>query len=253
MIISELEIKRIDFPTGEMQINIVNPPSYGQYIQNIEFVFTKNEDIIELLQYCNAATRCGHSFGRLIIPYVPYSRQDRVNKAGESFSLMVFCDLVNSLGFKEVVVYDPHSDVTAALLKNVSIHPQASIFFGRIKEKKNYVLVSPDAGALKKTYRLSKELKCRVIECSKERDTDTGEISGIRCYGFSPEFDKDKEMIIVDDICDGGRTFIEIAKLLKDLGVKKITLMVTHGFFTKGMRVFDDLIDEIYTKDGRVK
>ena len=61
---------------------------------------------------------------------------------------------------------------------------------------------------------------------------------------------------IVDDICDGGRTFIEIAKYLKEadsIDSSRIHLMVTHGFFTKGLGVFDGLIDHIYTRKGKIK
>jgi ribose-phosphate pyrophosphokinase len=50
---------------------------------------------------------------------------------------------------------------------------------------------------------------------------------------------------MVDDICDGGRTFIELAKELRGMGAEKVHLYVTHGFFTKGLSVFDGIIDVV--------
>ena len=89
-----------------------------------------------------------------------------------------------------------------------------------------------------------------VVECSKLRNINTGEIRGTKVHstGFL-----NHDCVIVDDICDGGRTFIEIAKVLKQKGAGKIKLYVTHGIFSKGLDVFDGLIDEIYTMKGRVK
>jgi ribose-phosphate pyrophosphokinase len=71
-------------------------------------------------------------------------------------------------------------------------------------------------------------------------------------YGTEEQL-KDKHVIIVDDICDGGRTFIELAKVLKSNKVKNITLFVTHGIFSKGVdALFENGIDNIITTDTRL-
>ena len=53
--------------------------------------------------------------------------------------------------------------------------------------------------------------------------------------------------IITDDICDGGYTFIKVAEQLKAKGASKVILFVTHGIFSKGLDVFEGLIDHVYT------
>ena len=113
-------------------------------------------------------------------------------------------------------------------------------------------LLSPYGGALKKIYKLAAICKpIGVVECSKIRNVSSGEIIGVNVpfhMGVATNF------VIVDDICDGGRTFTEIAKVLKTKNPdNKVILMVTHCFFTKGLEVFDGLIDEIYTRKGKVK
>lgn len=248
----EIEVKKFNFPCGEMHIQIKNWPITGDEFDQ-EFEFKKNEDIIELFLKVDAMKRLGMTLRTLTIPYVPFSRQDRVNVKGECFSLAVFADFINSLGAKKVVVVDPHSDVTPALIKNCAVVHQHEIFAPMFKDKNDFFLISPDGGALKKIYKLAALVdSIGVIECSKNRNVKTGEITGVKVYTDGRNM-AGVDCYIVDDICDGGRTFIEIAKELKKLNCGKIILMVTHGFFTKGLEVFDDLIDEIYTLKGKIK
>ncbi len=243
-------VKKFNFPCGEMQVQIFLEDK-GLETADVIFEFEKNEDIVELMLVSDALRRMGINLGVLHIPYVPFSRQDRVNARGESLSLKVFCDLVNSLNYTKVWVSDPHSDVTSALLDRCFVKEQYKSFESAFEDKKDFYLISPDAGALKKIYKLAKLVNpLDVIECTKVRNTMNGEITGVKVHASDLE---GRDCFIVDDICDGGRTFIEIAKKLKEINCGKITLMVTHGFFTKGLEVFDGIIDEVITMKGRVK
>jgi ribose-phosphate pyrophosphokinase len=256
MIISSQEHKKFNFPAGEMHVQLLPP---FDTIVDAEFVFTKNEDIIELLLFANALKEHHQTLGRLKIPYVPFGRQDRVASVGECFSLRVFADLINSLNAFEVIVIDPHSDVIPALIKNCTVIHQHEIFDPLLNthfDNDNYLLICPDGGALKKIYKLLPGLAMcdGVIECSKLRNVKTGEITGTRVHTTDHQRLYGSTCVIVDDICDGGRTFIEIAKVLKtQFAVKRVALCVTHGFFTKGLDVFEGLIDDIFTRSGRIK
>lgn len=241
--------KTFNFPTGEKHVKIEDIDDLP--IINIELNFEKNEDIIELLLLCDAVKEIALPIESIIIPYVPFSRQDRINSVGESFSLRVFCNLINSIGAKRIYITDPHSDVTPALLNNCVVTHQHEVFGKYFRGIGVHCLVCPDGGALKKIYKLATlSSPSRVIECSKIRNTSNGEITGVKIHDAALA---GRDFYIVDDICDGGRTFVEIAKVLRDAKANKVVLMVTHGFFTKGLGVFDGLIDEIYTLKGRVK
>lgn len=238
------------FPCGEMQVKIKDFMFIERTHLGIRFHFEKNEEIIQLLLLVNAIEEAGLTLDFLELSYVPFSRQDRVVYKGEAFALKVFANIINSLNIKVVYIDDPHSDVATALIKNCVVRTQVDIFEGYLKELGEFYLISPDGGSLKKIYKISEKVDCiDVIECSKKRNLKTGEITETKVY--HDDF-KGKDCVIVDDICDGGRTFIEIAKVLKAKNARKVVLMVTHGFFTKGMEVFDGLIDEIYTKEGRI-
>lgn len=248
MISAHPNFHKITFPCGEPHITIERSVYQSSVVY---FDFERAEEIIDLLLLCDAMKRRGHELGTLSMPYIPFSRQDRVANEGESFSLAVFSNLINGLGFKTVRVVDPHSDVSVALINNVVVVPQHEVFEHYFHEISDFFLVSPDAGALKKIYKLASVTNpIGVVECSKLRDTKTGDITQTKVHATELE---GKDCYIVDDICDGGRTFVEIAKELKKLNAGKIHLMVSHGFFTNGLSVFDGLIDHIYTHKGQVK
>lgn len=251
------DYEKFYFPHGEMQVRVSLPT--GRDIPNwqgsprcsILWEFERTEEVFEILLIADALKRDEATLEGLSMHYVPFSRQDRVAVKGDSFSLKVLADIINSLNLKEVYIIDPHSDVTTALFNNLKVREQYDVFEGHFRSKKNFYLISPDAGALKKIYKLAALVKTDgVIECSKIRDPKDGKVTGVQVYADDLNY---QDCYIVDDICDGGRTFIEIAKKLKHRKVGKIVLMVTHGFFSKGLNVFDGLIDEIYTIKGREK
>lgn len=189
----------------------------------------------------------------LVIPYFPYARQDRVCVAGEALGVKVMATVINSLGLSKVTTWDVHSDVSTALL-NAVVNCQQDEILSKFEPLKNLLskgmvtLVSPDAGATKKTLKLAQrfDLVPQIIQAQKQRDLRTGAIISTEISGDV----RDKDVLIVDDICDGGRTFIELAKVLREQGAKTVSLFVTHGIFSKGMQVFDQLIDHVYTTDS---
>ncbi len=183
----------------------------------------------------------------LISLYVPYARQDRYCEKGEAFGVKAFSRLLNALNFSRVVIADPHSEVTPAVITNLDVIPQDEIAFKMLSWKlrmENFELVSPDGGALKKIFKLGTKMGLQVHCADKIRDTATGNI--VRTDISVQDF-KGANLMIVDDICDGGRTFIELAKVLRERNAGKIQLFVTHGIFSKGVDVFDGYIDCIHS------
>ena len=185
-----------------------------------------------------------------VYPYLPYARQDRVMEINEPFSLKIFCDLLNSLNLSSVEIWDPHSDVTPALINNCRIAPQWNLARETLPNEyfsnPDYLFISPDAGAYKKLTKLIYD-DSRIAIGVKNRDA-TGKVTHTAV--FSPTEIDGHNCVIVDDICDGGRTFIELAKVLKKLGAKSVILYVTHGIFSKGFDELKQYIDKIHTTDS---
>jgi ribose-phosphate pyrophosphokinase len=188
----------------------------------------------------------------LHLPYLPHARADRVFETGNALPLEVFLDSI--LGFTEVMLTDPHSDFIFQKeyhkVIEVSIKPQHQCFIETVRGiQSGIVLVSPDKGATKKIYKLQQALDVRtiaafVLEADKKRDVSTGRIIETT---LPVDFDYvGKTFYIVDDLCDGGGTFIPLAQKLKDLGAKEVNLYVTHMIGTKGLDLFKGIIDIIY-------
>lgn len=201
-----------------------------------------------LAEHVEVYRRLGKSRIDVIYPYFPYARQDRVMVKNEPFSLKVFAELLNSLNLSSVEVWDAHSDVTSALVKNCRVVPQWDLARRTLPAGyfENHLFVSPDAGAYKKLTKLVAE-DSRICIGVKNRDSQ-GNI--IHTDVFSPVPIEGRDCVMVDDICDGGRTFIELAKTLKAKDAASVILYVTHGIFSKGFDELKQHIDRIYTTNS---
>ena len=206
------------------------------------------DDLGLLFMAVDALRRLGVERFQLLMPYFPGARQDRVMVAGEAFSLKVYANLINTLNLDKVIILDPHSEVTPALINKVHVINQIPFVQQLGFKKKDFHLISPDAGALKKSYKIAHALALKsLIECTKVRDITTGKLSDFKIYAENLE---GKPCVIIDDICDGGGTFLGLAKALKAINAGKLILVVTHGIFSKGSQTLAEYFDEIYTTDS---
>lgn len=228
------------FSGGEIQVRL-GADILGPAV-NITALLASSDDIMELLLLTDALRRARPGIDiRLVAPYLPYARQDRVCSPGEALSLRVICDLINSQRYSRVEIWDAHSDVAPALLSNCTNY-HASRFLRRFTQGRE-ILVSPDAGANKKVQECAKLFRTQMVRADKTRSVATGEITGTVVYS---EHVGKQDFLIVDDICDGGRTFIELAKVLRPKTDGKIYLYATHGIFSKGVEVFEGLLDGVF-------
>lgn len=250
-----VHVRQWKFPGGEVGVDAqVGSSPFPRDTKNsirIDAHLHSSDDVMALLLTVDALRReYVRAPLRLFIPYVPYARQDRVVNAGESLSIAVMAKLINSCGFAEVVITDPHSPVTSALIDNVRVVSQTSVF-GRIhKNWDSWIIVAPDQGATKKCEEFAKARNAAgVVTCDKRRDLLTGKITGLELIrGGSYVFGSN--LLVLDDICDGGRTFTELAQLLRPMKPAKLELAVTHGIFSKGFNVVGDVYDKVYTTDS---
>lgn len=245
-----VEFKSSLFAGGEMNFSL--PVNTGSpFNVSIMCNLHSSDDIFLLLLATDSLRRQGAKAIRLTIPYLPYARQDRVCNAGEALSIRVLADIINAQKYYSVEVWDAHSDVSVALIDRCTNRPPEdflSDFEGRFN-KANTILVAPDAGSIKKVSSIGKKLNMPFVRADKTRAI-TGEITGTVVY--SDHIDG-KDFLIVDDICDGGRTFIALAEQLRPLTNGRVLLYVTHGIFSYGTAVFDGIIDTVLVANSFVK
>lgn len=253
-----VEYETFVFSGGELQTKLVDPFNEAHQVKEVSIFarLTNSEEVIRLALLKDAIERlwAGDYKINLTMPYTPYARQDRVCYKGEAFSLRILASLVNFLNFNSVTVYDPHSDVTGGLFNNVKIVTQVDIlsswekFWSKFYLPTQNILVSPDAGSNKKVSEFAKWIGHREFaRADKLRNLQTGQI--IETVVYKEDFEG-KNVIILDDICDGGRTFVELAKILRTRNCGKIALYVTHGIFSNGVDYLFHYIDEVWTTNS---
>lgn len=244
----EIQFQSFTFSGGEPHIKI-NPDFDVSETITITHRINSFNDFGLLLLAIDALKRMEVKLINVFIPYFPAARQDRVMISGEPLSVKVYADILNSLKLNKVTVFDAHSEVTPALLDNCEVISNHA-FIAEVLKKigKEVKLISPDGGALKKIYKVSEYLGgIEVVECSKSRDVKTGKLSGFKVYNDNLQ---GMDCLIVDDICDGGGTFVGLAEELKKKNAGKLYLAVSHGIFNKGFDVFQKDFEKIFTTNS---
>lgn len=241
---SGIEFESFNFPSGcEAHIKL------KQSVEEKALITCRvhnSNDVMLLLLATDALKRAGAKDISLFIPYLPYARQDRKMVKGEPLSLKVFAMMLNNQGYSKVSVYDVHSEVALALIDNSEGITNHSFVKEVLKDKMDYRIVSPDAGAFKKIFSLCQSLSYtdEIICANKVRDVSNGNIISTTVYGEVTDY----HCYIVDDICDGGGTFVLLADALLNKGARSVSLIVSHGIFSKGLPLSG--INQIYSTDS---
>lgn len=277
---SEIKYEVSKFPDGQQQVKIIDfkenyhhYKGYGEYVNAFHPVQIKsrlnNFKDLELIICAVVSLRnLGVKEIHLYVPFFLGSRSDRQFEEGSNNYLkQVICPIINSLKLDSITVLDPHSDVLEACLNNFKKVDNLSLIKSSIRGiyddctkeispdgEGKFILISPDAGANKKIFKIAEQIGYTgdVITCSKSRD-EQGHLSKTEVPITREHLNKD--LIIIDDICDGGATFINIAKEIRNkqnefkmLGYQynNTYLIVTHGIFSKGFKELNQYFDGIY-------
>ena len=247
-----MQVKTFKFSGGELQIKLPEIKTEGVLL---EWKPTNSDDIMELLLTVNALKHEGITDIDLNIFYLPYARQDRVCAKGEAYSLEVIVQILDTLNISPIRIWDLHnSALTFHLLADSNSYIreiEQDDIFSRFKilddfDLNNLILCAPDAGASLKVSQIAERFKLgNPIHFVKIRSMDDGSIIDLKLKPNSRDVDS-WNILVIDDICDGGQTFIEVAKVLKKLGAAKLFLYVTHAIFSKGLDELYKQYDHIY-------
>jgi ribose-phosphate pyrophosphokinase len=268
------------FPDGQQSISILKdwgtqPKSSfdvaGKEPITIRSRMNSFQDLELIICAASALRELGVKIIDLYIPYCLGGRSDRkFAEGGFNYIKNVIAPIINMQKFNSVTILDPHSDVLEACLDNFRkvdnvglVRWSLADYFARRggifseQDLDRVKLISPDAGALKKVYNVAENLNYTepIVIAAKHRDMATGQITHTEVpLGETSSSD---DFFILDDICDGGRTFTEIAKVIKanvwpngEHHEGKIFLIVTHGIFSAGYEELEKYFDMIYTTNS---
>lgn len=255
-----LKYEIIKFPDGQQNVKITSmlfPEITGVESVTIKSRLNNFRDLEIIICANQALKEIGFKSVDLYVPYFIGSRSDRKFETGSvNYLKKVISPIINAQGFNKVTVTDPHSDVLEACLENytkISNYELVKFALTKIDNKNGacdrVCLVSPDSGAYKKVFDVAQNFQIEnIITANKIRDLSTGKIIKTEI----PELiKKDLNYIIVDDICDGGRTFNELSKAIKEKDQDaKIYLVVTHGIFSAGFDELNKNFEGIFTTNS---
>jgi ribose-phosphate pyrophosphokinase len=201
----------------------------------------------------DACEERGERIKTLVLPFVPGARQDRLNPVGDFlFTAKSVARMINERKFDQVRVLDPHSNVVSGLIDRSWVYTFERMM-SEIRYNREYDgIIAPDAGAGHRVHEFAdalekqpgKRKKFPRIQAHKNRNVETGELSG-----FTVWVDPGKHYLVVDDICDGGGTFVGLGNEILRQGATA-DLFVTHGIFSKGTERLNKIYGTITTTDS---
>lgn len=250
------EIIITHFPNGESHIEDFESVLGSNPSVTLEYKYTGDESLIHLM-FIKRRLDDLSKLTRLIISYMPYSRMDRKIE-GKLFTLKYIVEFISNLNFDDIIVMEPHSNVTKERFKRqgvciTEVYPTKEWVEELLANIAGPVqVVFPDEGAsLRYSSPHQHTFADNALVFMKKRDPRTGQILSIELD--EGEVIKDSTCIIVDDLCSKGGTFMGVASILKERGASNIFLVVAHTEDT----VFDgellkptSPIDKLITSDS---
>lgn len=254
---NETIVKQWMFPDGGVGVNInigSALPDYDEEEVVLAIIFGDevdergnemrlNDHIMALAQTVDALRlHYPRADFALIIGYLPYGRQDRICSPGEGHGLRQMAKMINGMGFCTVAIVDPHSTVAEALIEGADVITKFDVFKNIKPSFRETYIVAPDQGATKSCEEFANKVGAAgVITCMKTRVASDVKLRVL------DEVPANANLLVLDDICDGGKTFIEVSKLLSHMTTGTIELAVTHGLFTAGFEAVRKHFDKVYT------
>ncbi|AGN51602.1 ribose-phosphate pyrophosphokinase [Vibrio phage eugene 12A10] len=253
----EVQVNRLQFSDGALTFKLEDMPKGARYI-SIKVcpttpVYFIREELLLITECIWELVQEDH-FGRnvpmyLELPYLPYARADRKFEHGNPVPLHSFLNTLDHInGFDEIYICDIHNkSAVEGFNLNIIEKTQLECFKASLPQDfdtKYDLVLAPDKGSVEKAKSIANHLEIPVYNCGKERDASTGKIlrstlpDGVDFTG--------KTVLIPDDLCDGGYTFIKLAEQVKAVGAEQVDLYVTHLIASKGLDVFEGLVDNVY-------
>lgn len=223
--LGDIQLSR--FPSGEIYARIKDNVR-GKSVFIIQTGTQRvNEDLMELFIIIDAMKRASAKSITVVIPHLPYARQDRKADSREPISARLIADLLTTAGVNRVISMDLHSDQIQGFFNIPVDHLTAMPLLANYIQSKNLkdpVIVAPDTGRAKTSKRFADRIGASLAIIHKQRPAHSkaevmhvvGEVKGKTC-------------VVVDDMIDTAGTAVSGIKALLDMGAEKdVYLMATH-------------------------
>ena len=244
--LGKVKIQR--FSDGEIYVEF-EESIRGKFVFLIQSTFAPTDNMMELLLMIDAAKRASAYKVIAVIPYYGFARQDS----------KLVANMLTAAGADRVITMDLHAPQIQGYFDIPVDHLESSaVFLPYIESLKldNLIFAAPDVGSANRIREFATYFECEMVICDKHRKR-ANEIASMVVIGDVT----DKDVVIVDDICDTGGTLAKSAGLLKEKGAKSIRALITHpvlsgnAYETIQNSVLEELVvcDTIPIKEGYSK
>lgn len=210
-----------------------------------------DEHLIEFCLLSDALSRQGSTNLIGVVPWLGYSKQDKVFLPGEPLSAKVIAQILQVTKIKKIITFDLHNRAITGFFDipvvELSAKPLFLDYFRKKIDGDEWVVVAPDEGAVKSSAYFARELNVPIAYLDKRRDLKTGKVEVVSMNGEV----KEKNVIIVDDMIATGSTMMATASYLKKMGAKSIRVAATHHLYLPGVqeKLENSAIDEVVVSD----
>lgn len=232
--------KVITFPDGEVHLELSELNRKESV--NVRCRITNATDLFIFMQLADILKRQCIEVETLEILYLMGMRCDRLFDINRPFTLGIVANVINSMEAERVIIFEPHSERATRMINN-SFEGLVSIDIEReLNERYDFKLlnVAPDRGAF---HRYGQHTAFAVI-CSKVRDEATGKLLAFKAEEVISV--KDRDLLMIDDLCDGGGTFVGLAPEVRRFEPKSLSLLVTHAIQLDGIKRVAEVYDHVY-------
>ena len=243
------EYKR--FPDGEAYLRVPRSLRGEEVVVVQSFYPPQDSHLLEALILIDAALNAEASRVVLAVPYLAYSRQDKVFLYGEPISVRAVLKSLRAAGAHGIIVVDIHREGTLSYFEGPNVEesaiPELAEYARNWIASDKVLVLSPDLGGVKRARSFAEILGAEWSYIRKERDRVTGEV---RMEPVDVEV-KGKTVIIVDDIISTGGTLAKSSRMMLDSGASKVYAMCTHPLLAPGAleRLKDAGILEVVATD----
>jgi len=213
------------FSDGEFQ-PVFDESIRGDYVFLVQSTNSPSDNLMELLMMIDAARRASAGYITAVIPYFGYARQDRKDKPRVSIASKLVANLLTTAGANRIMTMDLHAPQIQGFFDIPVDHLDSSaIFIPYIENLKidNLTFASPDVGSTNRVREVASYFGAEMVICDKQRKR-ANEVASMTVIGDV----KDKDLVLIDDICDTAGTLTKSAAMLMDKGAKSVRAFCTH-------------------------
>ncbi|MDX1936210.1 MAG: ribose-phosphate pyrophosphokinase [Flavihumibacter sp.] len=213
------------FSDGEFQ-PVFQESIRGDMVFLVQSTFSPGDNIVELLLMIDAARRASAYKVIAVIPYYGYARQDRKDKPRVAIGSKLIANMITAAGADRVITMDLHAPQIQGYFDIPVDHLDSSaIFIPYIQQLKleNLTFAAPDVGSANRIREIASFFNAEMVICDKHRKR-ANEIASMVVIGDVT----DRDVVLIDDICDTGGTLSKSAGLLKEKGARSVRALCTH-------------------------